>query len=677
MSTAPVVPESPTLFKTKGIVDIGMIDDAFDPLKVESLVDADVTSFWAELEHADTMQAELRAVGIGLEKKADLNDDVLRQLWAQRTLIAGLEKLLETLLRRKHQIIADAEEIRSNIEALHLNVQEAGTTSDLSNEARCKIILLDYYLGDQDEAAVTASVAKAIEIYQRGKDRGEYPVFVLMSSTPLSPAHIEQFRKRSDLIGGIFHHIPKTELKNKETLERKLMAIAMSLPIAPSMVSLIEAVERALTASRKLLSEKMRDLSLEDYAYIDRLALKEDGQPFGEYILWLFGGELHKLVFESDEVRAKCLEVDKTTFPSLPVKQLVPSKNLASMFRSAQFQDLPSEIPVHPLGDKENEHLLLSLGDIFLDQKDGLWMILNPECDLAYSPKSKGRHFSKDKSIVLLPGSLQLLTDAPSQDDENRLRTELFVHNNIEYRIIWDFKRVMTKAYGELKGWLEEGGYQRTYRLRLMYALQAQQRFTADFGRVGPPIAPPIFMPATVEVLSFDAKSKYRSVSGPSDSLAALVNIKGKRSCLFDLSFLENLLASADGVNTVLDDKIKQLMTVAEELKKKAGAENKPAPATELEKLSDRVEKFNNHKKLFASFLKDREAQLGLISVAHSVDEERESSAITGYEGLFDLEFERQLHGQYSSKSLFTISVKVNRPAAIAAEAEPIRIEAK
>jgi hypothetical protein len=667
MSTAPVVPQAPNLFRTKGIADIGMIDDAFDPLQVDSLVDADIGSFLAALEQEEQLQTALRAAGIEVEKRADLNDDVLRQLWAQRNVIAGLETLLKVLLRRKSEIIADAEEIRSNIEALQLRVQEAGTTSDLSDEGRCKIILLDYYLGDEGQAAIDASVAKAVEIHNRSKDRGEYPVFVLMSSAPLSPPQVEQFRKSSELIGGIFHHIPKTDLKNKETLERKLMAIAMSLPIAPSMVSLIEAVERALTSSRKLLSDKMRDLSLEDYAYIDRLALKEDGQPFGEYILWLFGGELHKLVFESDEVRAKCSDVDKTTFPNLPVKQLVPSKNLASMFRSAQFQDLPAEIPVHPLGDKENEHLLISLGDIFLNQQNSLWMVLNPECDLAYSPKSKGRHFSKDKSVVLLPGSLQLLTESPSVEDENRLRTELFVHNNTEYRIIWDPKRVMTKPYGELKAWLEVEGYLRMYRLRLMYALQAQQRFIADFGRVGPPIAPPIFMPAIVEVFSFDQQSKYRTMVAPSDSLAALVNVKGRRSCLFDLSFLEALLASADEANTVLDAKIKLLTDKGEEAKANASSGGRPEPTAELEKLNERLGKFTGHKKLLEAFLGDREAQLNLISVAHSVDENSPSKSLAGFEGLFDLEFGRELKGQYSSKSLFTISVGVKRdePAAI------------
>ena len=133
-------------------------------------------------------------------------------------------------------MIADIQEIKTNIEALYLNVQEAGTASNLADEGRCKIILLDYFLGEGGEKAVDASLNKAIEIWARSEQRGEYPVCVLMSSSTLSAAQVEQFRKKSRLIGGIFHHIPKSDLKNRDVLERKLMAIAMSLPIAPSMV---------------------------------------------------------------------------------------------------------------------------------------------------------------------------------------------------------------------------------------------------------------------------------------------------------------------------------------------------------------------------------------------------------------------------------------------------------
>ena len=55
----------------------------------------------------------------------------------------------------------------SNIEALFLNVQEAGTASNLADEGRCKIILLDYFLGEGDEKVVEATITKAAEIWAR------------------------------------------------------------------------------------------------------------------------------------------------------------------------------------------------------------------------------------------------------------------------------------------------------------------------------------------------------------------------------------------------------------------------------------------------------------------------------------------------------------------------------
>lgn len=670
MSTAPVMPKKATIFKAKGIHDIGLIDDACDPLRLTSIPAVDLNSFWAALEQEEELLSGLRVAGIPLQTKADINDEALQLLWQQREVITGLKRLLDILLRTRASIIEDVQEIKANIEALYLNVQEAGTGSNLADEGRCKIILLDYFLGEGGEKAVDASIAKATEIYARSEQLGEYPVFVLMSSATLSAAQVEQFRKKSRLIGGIFHHIPKSELKRKDTLERKLMAIAMSLPIAPSMVSLIEAVERALTSARELFSDRMRDLSLEDYAYIDRLSLDEDGQPFGDYILWLFSAELQKLVFENEDVRTQRSRVDKTSFPSLPAKQLLPSKNLALMYRTALFQEMPPEIPVHPLGDKENENPLLSLGDIFVNRTNQLWMVLNPECDLAYSPKSKGRQFSKTKSIVLMPGILQNLTNTPSAEEQGRLRTELFVHEGVEYRINWDPKRVITKPYGNLKSWLEAEEYRRAYRLRLIYALQAQQKFTADFGRVGPPVAPPIFMPATVEVISFDEKNQCRTLVKPTDAFAALVNVKGGRCCLFDLGLLEAVLASADTVSAVLDQRIAQYDSMITSASNAAipndGTPVQMGAVTRVKdqgKLEERLKKFQNFKTLLNAFLTDRQAQVDLVSVNHPVDAPGALTPVAGAEGLFELGFERDFTGQYQSSSLFVVSVKTKHTA--------------
>ncbi len=289
MASAAISIPSTEVFGSKGIQCIGMIDDAFDPLQVLA-VQGEIGAFWATLEQDENLLKRVLTAGIYIAKVADITDAALQNLWSHRKEIDGLEKPIRALLQRRSAIIEEAEEILANIQALNFTVQSTGTTGTLTDEALCKIILLDYYLGSEDQDAVDASVNKAIEIYGRSEGRDEKPVFVLMSSAQLSETQIEQFRERSSLIGGMFHHIPKSDLKNREMLERKLLAIALSMPIAPAIVLLIEALERSLASAKKTFGQRMRDLSLEDYAYIDRLSLKEDGQPFGDYMLWLFSG---------------------------------------------------------------------------------------------------------------------------------------------------------------------------------------------------------------------------------------------------------------------------------------------------------------------------------------------------------------------------------------------------
>ena len=210
MSTASVASKKTTIFQTKGMNDIGLIDDACDPLRLMSIPAIDLNSFWSALEQEEEMLSKLRAAGIPLRNKADINDEALQQLWQQREVITGLEALLKILPRARTPMIADIQEIKTNIEALYLNVQEAGTASNLADEGRCKIILLDYFLGEGGEKAVDASLNKAIEIWARSEQRGEYPGLCVDVLIDLSAVRSSTFCKKSRLIGGIFHHIPKS-----------------------------------------------------------------------------------------------------------------------------------------------------------------------------------------------------------------------------------------------------------------------------------------------------------------------------------------------------------------------------------------------------------------------------------------------------------------------------------
>jgi len=638
----------------KGVTSITMIDDAFDPISA-MVAPEELRSFWAELEQNEQLINELAKLGIHIATINDVNDQVLQQLFdAQQTLETF--GAVRTLFSRAIQIRTEAEQIRHNLRDLQLTVMVAGKTTQLA-KSDCRVYLLDYYLGPltQPVEAVASAVARAKAIYAQHPDPEPKPVIVLMSSNPLTEQQVVEFRKASGLLGGMFQHIPKAQLIDKDAIQRKLLAVTKSLPIAHAIEALIASVEKSYDASREVIFSMVRDLSLEDYIYIQRLSLKEDGQPFGDYLLWLFSSVLARQVFENENVAQQQLIVDKLPMLDLPPRQLSPSKHLAEMYRSALFRVTNPEVEPHPLSTADKNYPLLSLGDMFVGPNSELFMVINAECDLAFAPESEGRPFSASKSVTMIRGTLFPLNKSLPPELTGRPRTELFVHEGDTFQIVWDTKRVVTKEYGEMRDWIDSNKLKRNYRLRLLYALQVQHAYTSDFSRIGPPTAPPIFSPVNVEIWSLNEKGRSERVLGPLVSEAALIRLSGESKCAVDLSFLEQLCAALPATRQKLQRR-----------KDVLGAQSGVAPAGQAElaaeeaqaradKSAKKIQRLDAQMKAIDDFLGDKMKQIELISSPFELPESDGIGEISLGEGLLRIYNNREVENNYQVSEPFII----------------------
>lgn len=75
-------------------------------------------------------------------------------------------------------------------------------------------------------------------------------------------------------------------------------------------------------------------------------------------------------------------------------------------------------------------------------------------------------------------------------------------------RITWHPQNVISVPHGQIREWLEKRGYGRETRLRLPFALEVQRAFAADISRIGMPVGPPIYRPATVQIGCKDKDGK-------------------------------------------------------------------------------------------------------------------------------------------------------------------------
>jgi len=629
----------------KGIQRIVMIDDAFDPISGEQLGQQALANFFAECEDNKELTEAVQKLGVTLSKVEDLTDPVLQKLFEERSSAQPLLDHLPLLFGPTFfSTLIDADEIRQNLQNLELQVETYGSDK-APDKTNCKIFLLDYRLGPISQAAdsLANAVAKAKGIYAQYAENEEKPVIILMSSEQLQEGQVRQFREASKLLGGMFQYIPKSLLKQQDSLERKLIAVAMSLPLAHVIEALIASVELSIKSSPELFFASMRSLSLEDYVYIQRLSLKEDGQPFGDYLLWLFSSEFHRRIFESEEVIARQKDVDALQSLELPPRQIRPSSELAEMYKSALFRTVGAEIETHPQGSAEQDYPLLALGDIFINDKQ-LYMVMNPECDLAFSPGSDGRSFPASKSILLIPGTLESIQSPILDSAKGKPHTELFVRNGETFRITWDPKRVLSQTYGGIREWATTNGFRREYRLRLLYALQIQHDFIAEFGRIGKPTAPPIFQPVRLEIYGCDDKSKSKLVLGPLDTDAALVSVKGNTRCAIDLGFIEKLLpvfasCKADLITklTVIQTKIKEDEALPE-----------PKLTDEVkQKFEGKIRRVQAQISALTAFEKDKFAQVDLVSNPFEICKSGESISLKKPAGAFSLYFEKTVEPNF------------------------------
>jgi hypothetical protein len=546
----PILPKD---FEIAGITRVAIIDDAFDPPppRVEDLPAGDIESFVQALASDPDLATAAELTGHDIASALDVTDSVVTDMWSladyetvpgqppAEPLAAACAKTLFGAYLERRQVV---ERLVGHLSGLGLKVQKLGTSDPVpgrrANE-RPQLVFLDFYLGtEQQKQSIQAAVAKAKELYA-ACPRNEMPLIVLMSSDPNVVTLADTFRDDSGLLQGMFQCITKAQLDDEYERQLHMQAIARSLPAGRVVQSLTKGIERKIKVASRDFVEGIRGLSLDDYAYIQRLSLQEDGHPLGDYLFWLFSTYMGQKLF-GGALREDGRRLDSMVFQDALPAQRPPSVMLAEIFKAALFELDVGPLRPHPrAGDIAATANLpkepyLSLGDVFI--KDAtepreVLMIINAQCDLSFAPGAD-RRVASDRSVVFIPGELQPLSRPFAKAENTAPATELFEYGKRSYRILWRPKQVLTRPYGDVAAWLDSEGYKPVARLRLPYALEVQRAFTADLSRVGMPVAPPIFERVRVQVTKCGTSRKLDEVVR-SDNLAFVVlTAKGHRCVL-------------------------------------------------------------------------------------------------------------------------------------------------
>lgn len=596
--------------KARNIKSIAIIDDAYDPLEVTEVTEAQIETFWSELQGRgqQAMRDEFSRFTAAefhreFTSSADMDGDVLLKLWEHHKSLEALQEPLTRLFtkfEKQQQLNRIVSRINERCvigsESL-LDIKTFGTGDDVVEQLEgSSIVFIDYYLGSGDDNQSKAkAIERANEITTKIYDRyapDKLPLVILMSSLPEVKQQEEQFRKDKGWMIGLFYCVTKDDLEDAEKIGINLGTWIERLDQGTKVQRFVEAVDMSLKRGITDFVRSIKNLSLEDYAYVQNFSLAPNGQPLGEYMVWLFNAYLNRLAFENDAETAKARDViSGFNFDRLPLSQLMPSADLIEMYDSALFnkaigdishypgleemrepelplvdakQDPPgdgSSLPILSVNEAVQETIAesasdtgvseqpaddspssgdlvgsttilakpinpglpyLRLGLVFVkDASHEIWMVLNPDCDLAYTP---GGERQPTQVVALIAGELEEMKKIGSALAEPK--TDLFKWNDGTYVIRWQVKRVSFVDYKNVVKEFEKSGYIPFALLRLPYALDVQRAYATHFTRIGMPAAPPIHHPVDVEILYRNEQKKVGEMLVRQPDLAFLTTVR-------------------------------------------------------------------------------------------------------------------------------------------------------
>ena len=357
-----------------------------------------------------------------------------------------------------------------------------------------------------------ASIEKILEVLGAWNDTPR-PLIVLMSSKPGLRDRAPEFCRNSAILRGMFQVMPKRVMRNTFDLQMHVHLFAESLTSGRRIQEFMDALRNKIDDVSATFLDNISDLSLTDYAYIQSLSLQNDGHPLGDYLTWLFSAYFGQMLF-ADSLEQERGKLDKLTFAKALASVELPTDRLTDVYHSALFDTSVGSVDVHPreTDGPDSSIPILGLGDVFerkpddvdsdemeSESKPDVLMIINAQCDLAFSPISDSRSNNLRNSVLLLPGYLKSISKQIS--DRSKPKTELYRHDNdINYRIEWDPKTVQAVPLSDFSKSMGEE-YYRVARLRMPYALEVQRAFASNLTRVGMPVMPPIYQNVAVKVL--------------------------------------------------------------------------------------------------------------------------------------------------------------------------------
>ena len=479
------------------------IDDGFEPLGQVEPTQGEQEDLWTAIE------ANPAALSVaseeGLTQPSDLNGGRIAGL-----LVRPEADALRNLVEQASYVLDHASKTKQlhfaigYLESLGVKVLTSGREGWSDQLEGVSIVFLDWRLGPETNRAEAMEEASKVAKQISKGSQPPKPMIVLISSDPTVKEEARSFSRLSGLLPGLFDAMPKHWLQDRSGVGLQLTVLGEHLQKGHVVQAFVDAVSSRVNEAIRSFEEKIHELTLSDYANLQHFALKHDGHPLGDYLAELLAGVWVDALFQGP-LRDQLRELNKEDFESLPALTS-PSEALTDLYMAAVFDTHVGDFEPHPhaqtlpQGEAGTERLSIALGDVIMEGEGAAakpYVIINPQCDLAESPRHK-RRIDDDLSVLLVPGVLRPVGALDRAERKETADTPFFAIDGAKSRIQWEGKKQVAFAYADLPGWLAAKSRRRKARMRPMFALALQNSIRSDLSRVGLPAPPPMY--ETMEV---------------------------------------------------------------------------------------------------------------------------------------------------------------------------------
>jgi len=550
------------VFDAQSLRNVAIIDDAYIVRPTRAVFERDnrLAVLLTNIQKWESPLPDFQGLVETLESDEILTDKVIGELYDRRKDSADIakwfaefedeQKANKSLLKHLETILSDD---------LKCDIQQLTPDQDFDRKRLPELIFVDYFLDPGDRVEHSLELAGKIGERIAAAYTSEKPLVILMSSKDsIDQLKKSNFIEKAGLLGGLFHFVPKAELKRTPTFFIKLAILVRSKPDGKRVQAFVEELERGVTDSVQKFRQTIKALSLEDYGYMQQLSLQGEGMALGDYLLWLFGTYFSSSLMKMASKQKA--DMDSMVFSRMPDADSAPSKDFVDLFALAVSEEVP-ELGTHPRSTSQDGTNVAwtspdpHFGDIFIDEASTkAYLVVTPECDLIYTPeKDAKRPADPEKAVLMIPGIMT--ENGGFHHSCTGIQTSLVQVGTKRHVIEWQLKRARIASMGGLRQFMDDRQMKRKVRLKHPFSAWVQMAYLSDASRVPVPVGPPVVEPIGATI-HYELNGERRKEELPGAPVVTYLSRDGQPYLRPKLSLVEALLNIAASVHDDLEGKL-------------------------------------------------------------------------------------------------------------------------